>query len=154
MMCVTLFCVQFSRAILACQFCDSRVSRAILECPCVFWLAQRAKTCDKIWYLWPLPTVPTWTGSWAKPSSQSRSWAGHVLCNALLLAYYKGPTASLCSKATEPPTGAEISMLIVWWAPTATTKPVPWLLALRSALQLAAANSPAYAHCHESSFPL
>ena len=31
------------------------VSRAILACPCVFWLAQRAKTCDKIWYLGPLP---------------------------------------------------------------------------------------------------
>ena len=24
-------------------------------CPCVFWLSQCAKTCDKIWYLWPLP---------------------------------------------------------------------------------------------------
>ena len=32
----------------------ARVSRAILTCRCVFWLAQRAKTCDKIWYLWPL----------------------------------------------------------------------------------------------------
>ena len=26
-------------------------------CQCVFWLAQRAKKCDKIWYLGPLPNV-------------------------------------------------------------------------------------------------
>ena len=39
------FRVQFSHAL----------SRAILTCPCVFCLAQRAKTCDKIWCLWPLP---------------------------------------------------------------------------------------------------
>ena len=31
--------------------------RAILACPCVFWLEQRAKTCYKIWYLGPLPKV-------------------------------------------------------------------------------------------------
>ena len=31
-------------------------TRARLACPCVFWLAQRAKSCDKIWYLGPLPT--------------------------------------------------------------------------------------------------
>ena len=31
-------------------------TRARLACPCVFWLAQRAKSCDKIWYLRPLPT--------------------------------------------------------------------------------------------------
>ena len=30
--------------------------RAILACPCLFWLAQRAKTCNTIWYLGPLPS--------------------------------------------------------------------------------------------------
>ena len=30
------------------------VSRAILSCPCVFWLTQRAKTSYKIWCLRPL----------------------------------------------------------------------------------------------------
>ena len=34
-------------------------TRAIRACPCVFRLAQRAKTCDKIWYLGPLPTGDT-----------------------------------------------------------------------------------------------
>ena len=33
----------------------TRISRAILACPCVFWLAQRATKCIKIWYLRPLP---------------------------------------------------------------------------------------------------
>ena len=32
----------------------ARVLRVILACPCFFWLTQRAKTCDKIWYLGPL----------------------------------------------------------------------------------------------------
>ena len=35
----------------------ARVSRAILSWPCVVWLAQRPKTCDKIWYLGPLPSA-------------------------------------------------------------------------------------------------
>ena len=42
------------------QFSHVRVfseTRAILACQCVFWLAQRAKTCDKIWYLGPLPSL-------------------------------------------------------------------------------------------------
>ena len=37
----------------------ARVSHAILACPCVFWLVQRAKTCDKIWYSWPLLACST-----------------------------------------------------------------------------------------------
>ena len=41
MICVTLFCTLSECAIPA--------------WPCVFWLAQRAKTCDKIWFLGPLP---------------------------------------------------------------------------------------------------
>ena len=35
----------------------AREKRTILACPCVFWLVQRAKTCDKIWYLGPLPIL-------------------------------------------------------------------------------------------------
>ena len=30
---------------------------AIFTCQCVFLLTQRAKICDKIWYLGPLPTI-------------------------------------------------------------------------------------------------
>ena len=36
----------------------ARVSRAILAWQYVVWLAQRPKTCDKIWYLWPLRKDP------------------------------------------------------------------------------------------------
>ena len=39
----------------------ARVSGVILACPCVFWLAQRAKKCYKIWYLGPLPTSECWS---------------------------------------------------------------------------------------------
>ena len=42
----------------------ARVLRAILACQCVFWLVQRAKTWDKIWYLWPLPSLPGWPSGW------------------------------------------------------------------------------------------
>ena len=34
----------------------TRVSRAILACPCVFWLSQRAKSVTQIIYLGPLPS--------------------------------------------------------------------------------------------------
>ena len=36
---------------------NTRETCAILAWQCVFWLTQRAKTCDKIWYLGPLPTT-------------------------------------------------------------------------------------------------
>ena len=35
----------------------AREAHAILTWPCVFWIAQGAKTCYKIWYLGPLPTA-------------------------------------------------------------------------------------------------
>ena len=38
------------------KHCNSRIvreTRAILAWPCVVLLAQRAKQCYKIWYLWP-----------------------------------------------------------------------------------------------------
>ena len=47
MICVTLFCVTRVR-----KHTDMRE----LHAKCVWFFAQRAKTCDKIWYLWPLPT--------------------------------------------------------------------------------------------------
>ena len=39
------------------MICITLFLRLILACPCVFWLVQRAKTCDKIWYLRPLPSL-------------------------------------------------------------------------------------------------
>ena len=65
MICVTLFCtLRESENTRTCENCTrnhghariARVLRAILSCPCAFWLAQGAKTCDKIWYLGPLPS--------------------------------------------------------------------------------------------------
>ena len=61
MICVTLFCTlreSDMRELHAKTHRHARIAcetHAILACPCVFWLAQRAKKCDKIWYLGPLP---------------------------------------------------------------------------------------------------
>ena len=37
----------------------ARETRPILAWQCVLWLAQRAKTCNKIWHLGPVPVTVT-----------------------------------------------------------------------------------------------
>ena len=63
MICVTLFLhvvlVRKHRHARIAHVSRARVSRAFLACQCVFWQAQHAKKCDKIWYLWPLPKGQT-----------------------------------------------------------------------------------------------
>ena len=65
MICVTFFCTlcesENTRTCEnhTCFACNSRMSVC-------FWLAQRAKTCNKIWYLWPLPNHQNFLLSWVQ----------------------------------------------------------------------------------------
>ena len=60
----------------------ARETRPILAWPCVFWLAQRAKTSNKIWYLGP-PSRCQW--QWLPTAVQPEVGCLHAL-SALTLA--------------------------------------------------------------------